>query len=76
MQNKPTFQLKLYFLQNKKKREKKWEKKGGYDIYKLINYKPIMPKYQLKYENEGFIFELEEWENITYYLLNFWKIQH
>ena len=36
--------------------------KGCNDIYKLLNYKSITPKSQIKYANEGFIIDDKEWK--------------
>ena len=36
--------------------------KGCNDIYKLLSYKSITPKAHIKYANEGFIIDDEEWK--------------
>ena len=36
----------------------------------MLNYKSITPKGHIKYANEGFIIDDEEWKNIIVYHLN------
>ena len=52
--NNPVFPFKLKVLLK--------SSKGCNDIYKLLNFKSITPKTHIKYANEGFIIDDEEWK--------------